>query len=174
MVPDIPDTFFMAMCVWAIVSIVYFVIGIRQVIAAVGTVRRLLWVAPLAAAVAAAPVWAWAFSVTVLSVGVDKPLVFGVAACSCCWMAFSMRPPLKPIPVGFAQILVLDEGINASIARVAASMGIAPPRLRIQRMLGGADKIMAFVGGLPQPSLVVTEGTLHRLAPEERDAILAT
>ncbi len=159
--------------VWLCVAVFYLVIGRRQVVEAGGTMRRLAWVAPLAAAIAVGPLWVWAFAERFLTTGADETLVVSLSTLSFMWMALTMRPPLKAFPIGAAQPLVLDEKINASIASVAAAMRIAPPRLRIHQIVGGAGKILAFAGGLPQPSIIVTSGALHRLSPVERDAILA-
>lgn len=69
--------------------------------------------------------------------------------------------------------LVVDEQFNSRVAELAAAIGVRPPVVRLVRSLSGVQEAAAFAGGLPAPSLVVTDGILHRLAPEERDAIVA-
>ena len=56
---------------------------------------------------------------------------------------------------------------------MAGAMGIAPPRLRLLRSVGGAQRVLAWAGGLPAPSVIVTDGLLTRLDDVERDAVIA-
>jgi Zn-dependent protease with chaperone function/Flp pilus assembly protein TadD len=69
--------------------------------------------------------------------------------------------------------LVDDEQFNSRVEVLAEAIGVRTPVVRLVRSLSGEQQAAAFAGGLPAPSLVVTDGILHRLAPEERDAIVA-
>jgi hypothetical protein len=66
-----------------------------------------------------------------------------------------------------------DAQIVADIEKIAASMQITPPRVRLLRTVGGPLRVAAWVGGLPKPSLVITDGVVNRLRPIERNAIVA-
>ena len=84
-----------------------------------------------------------------------------------------MRPPLGSRATGTDSTLVTDDALNCSVTTIASAMGIRAPRLFKKRITGRTDRIEAYVGGLPQPSVVVMDGVLYRLSPAERDAILA-
>ena len=59
------------------------------------------------------------------------------------------------------------------IAELSGKLGLAPPRVHVSRTLAASLGVQARVMGLASPLLVVDDGILHRLEPEERDAILA-
>jgi Zn-dependent protease with chaperone function len=86
----------------------------------------------------------------------------------------SLLPPARfrgrrePLP------LIADNTLLSRVAELARSMGVSPvPRVRLLGSTSGSLTTLAWVGGLPAPSLVVTDGLLHRVTPDERDSIVA-
>jgi Zn-dependent protease with chaperone function len=73
----------------------------------------------------------------------------------------------------FCAAPVVDSAVLASTARIAAAMKIQTPKLWLDRRLGKRTGISAFVFFLAQPTVFITEGLIHRLSADERDAILA-
>jgi Zn-dependent protease with chaperone function/Flp pilus assembly protein TadD len=69
--------------------------------------------------------------------------------------------------------LVRDEAFLARMAELAGRMGLRVPVVRLLPTGGGELQAQALAGGLVAPSLVVSDGILHRLAPDERDATMA-
>jgi Flp pilus assembly protein TadD len=69
--------------------------------------------------------------------------------------------------------LVEDAAFLARVAELAARMGLPTPVVRMVTSLGGEQQALAFAGGLTAPSVVVTDGILHRLDADERDAVVA-
>lgn len=59
------------------------------------------------------------------------------------------------------------------VAELSLRMGVPTPRVRTIPSDGGELATMAFMSSVTAPTLLVTGGVLHRLQPEERDAILA-
>lgn len=159
--------------VWLGTVIVYFFRGWRQTVEGGGTIFRLAWVAPLAAAIALAPVWAWLLTAPVPAAPEQKIFMAILTIFSVGWINLSLGPPLGSRATGADSTLVTDETLNSRVTTIASAMGIRAPRLFKKRIAGRTDRIAAFAGGLPQPSVVVMDGVLHRLAPAERDAILA-
>ena len=72
----------------------------------------------------------------------------------------------KPLP------LLEDPELLARIADISGRMGVPVPRARVAGTLGHMQALAA-VFGLQAPSLLLADGILHRLAPGERDAIIA-
>ncbi len=64
------------------------------------------------------------------------------------------------------------DGFQEQLLASAATMQIAPPVVRIIPSFGVLE-VQAFAGGLPQPSIAISDGTILRLEPKERDAIVA-
>ena len=52
-------------------------------------------------------------------------------------------------------------------------MHISVPLLRLFHSMSGSQQIMAYVGTLQAPQIVVTDGCLNRLPSDECDAIVA-
>lgn len=59
------------------------------------------------------------------------------------------------------------------LQHVSSRIGVSTPVARQVPSGGGAMLLMAFAGGLPQPSITVTDGILLRLKDDEADAIIA-
>jgi Zn-dependent protease with chaperone function/Flp pilus assembly protein TadD len=69
--------------------------------------------------------------------------------------------------------LVEEEAFLARVAELARRMGLPVPVVRLLPTGGGELQAQALAGGLVAPSLVVADGILHRLDPDERDATMA-
>jgi Zn-dependent protease with chaperone function/Flp pilus assembly protein TadD len=102
------------------------------------------------------------------SLGVTLLLVWNVVA-----LLTALGRPVRltyrdgPLP------LVEDETFLARVAELSARMGVPTPVVRMVTSLGGEQQALAFAGGLTAPSVVVTDGILHRLDAAERDAVVA-
>jgi Zn-dependent protease with chaperone function/Flp pilus assembly protein TadD len=101
-------------------------------------------------------------------------VALGATAISVLAGLVSMLPPVRfrgrrePLP------LITDESFLSRVAELARSLGVSPiPRVRLLGSISSSLTALAWVGGLPAPSLVVSDGILHRVTPDERDAILA-
>lgn len=68
---------------------------------------------------------------------------------------------------------VRDPAFLQMVRELAGRIGIRTPVVRLLPSISGDLMTHAAAGGLPAPSLVVSDGILHRLAPEERDAVVA-
>jgi Zn-dependent protease with chaperone function/Flp pilus assembly protein TadD len=158
---------------WLVLAIFYVRVGWQQCREAQGTLVRLASVAAAMSLVALLPAWIWLAMLAYHADGTPDPtfalLISGVSALGSA--RFFPRPHRAsnkpPLP------LVDDAQIVADINKIAASMQISPPRVRLLATVGGALRVAAWVGGLPKPSLVITDGVVHRLSPVERNAIVA-
>lgn len=168
---DANDRIGLVVTAWFWVALVYIGLGVRQIREAGGTFTRLIWVAALASAIALLPLTTWALVRPDDSQSPADTLLLIIWGLSCLWVGLFMRPPLSRR--GRTLPLVADAGVNSGVARVATAMGIPAPRVRRRELFGGATKIGAWAGGLPQPSVVVSEGMLHRLTADEGTAIIA-
>lgn len=139
-----------------------------------GGSRRRLW----AVSLAATTLTLLPLSVGLLALSLDPdrdPVVFAPAICLSVVAGFGVVPALKP-PVYFQNQtlpLVTDESILSRLAVLATRMKLAVPTVRLFRTASCDLQAQAWAGGLPQPSLVVTDGILHRLEPVECDTIVA-
>ncbi|MBT5020213.1 MAG: M48 family metalloprotease [Planctomicrobium sp.] len=88
------------------------------------------------------------------------------------WSSFYLSPPVR--------IKGSDDALNeyteplflSRLEEMCAKLGIRVPVVRLLNSAGGAMGIQAFAGGLPAPSLVVSDGVIHRLSEKEADAIV--
>ncbi|MHC4403744.1 MAG: tetratricopeptide repeat protein [Planctomycetota bacterium] len=159
---------------WVVVSAVYLAIARRQRIHGGGTIRRWLGVSLATAALAVAPYGVWTFADGLL-LHKEAGHVYALAATiiSAFIVAFSLGPPVRLLHSKRQLHLVDDEAFLARVGELAEKMGIAVPRVRLLRSTSEMMQALAFAGGLPAPSLVVSDGVLHRLAPAERDGVVA-
>ncbi|MEW4526458.1 tetratricopeptide repeat protein [Maioricimonas sp. JC845] len=68
--------------------------------------------------------------------------------------------------------LVTDEAFLGRVGELSNKLGLRTPRVRMLRTPASTQPAMAWVGGMPAPSLVVTDGILHRLEKDERDFVI--
>lgn len=83
-----------------------------------------------------------------------------------------IRPTFRLIGTKQALPEYVDLGFRARVQRMSELLNIKPPVVRLLNSPGGAMQVQAFAGGLPAPSLVVSDGVFHRLSEKEADAIL--
>ena len=67
---------------------------------------------------------------------------------------------------------VEDESFLDRVQELAGRMQVATPVVRLLRSPSAEQVTLAYVGGIQAPCIVVTDGLLTRLDPEERDAII--
>ena len=103
----------------------------------------------------------WSFAVTLL-------LAWNVVA-----LLTALGRPVRLAYRKGALPLVEDAPFLARISELSAKMGLPAPVVRLVTSLGGEQQALAFAGGLTAPSVVVTDGILHRLDADERDAVVA-
>ncbi|MCA9030292.1 MAG: M48 family metalloprotease [Planctomycetaceae bacterium] len=96
------------------------------------------------------------------------------AVLSCGYLVWHMRQILLPTVRWISGSNALPEAAPEVVSRVheiCAAMGI--PNLTTRLLPSMNLEADAYAGGLIAPSVVVGDGILHRLKPNERDAILA-
>jgi Zn-dependent protease with chaperone function/Flp pilus assembly protein TadD len=159
---------------WLLLSLAYCGVGYRQSREGGGTIRRLVGVAGGAALIALLPLFVWMAVQAIHHVGfVETTETLLLTGLSGVWMALVLRPPHRPYANRPPLPLVEDESLLARVKSLATAMRIAPPRVRLVRSVGGAQRVLAWAGGLPKPTILVTDGLLSRLDERERDAVLA-
>ncbi|HKD37951.1 MAG TPA: hypothetical protein VKB78_14160, partial [Pirellulales bacterium] len=145
--------------IWLLLTIAYCWAGYRQSREGGGTIRRLIGVAAAAAVVALSPLFVWMVVQVMHPVGfVESTEALLVTGLSSFWMALVLRPPLRPYPSRPRLPVVEDETVIDRVKTLAKAMGIAPPRVRLMRSVGGAQRVLAWAGGLPKPIIIVTDG----------------
>ncbi|MBI1853535.1 MAG: M48 family metalloprotease [Planctomycetes bacterium] len=163
-----------AMVLFVLLSIAFALYGRPQMKDGGGTWRRLVGVACYGAALTCAPLVAWG-AVAVRDAGMDSAGQVAVIwmGLSCVVVGLLIGPPLDWLRSKHPMPLATDPTTLARVADIARALGIAPPRLRIRGSTSVSLETQAYAGGLVAPSIVATDGILHRLDPKERDAILA-
>jgi Zn-dependent protease with chaperone function/tetratricopeptide (TPR) repeat protein len=162
--------------VFGVMLPVFFLSGLRQRRLAGGSWRRLFWVALALAALQTAPVLA-AFLLLRWRPGFPTEgnllfvafLVFGVHFA---WHWAHLRPVRWKQARG-APPLLEDAAVLGRIAQLAGRLGVAPPQTRLVRSPFLLQQNQALIIGLAAPTMVLFDGILHRLAPDERDAVIA-
>ncbi len=102
------------------------------------------------------------------------PVVLGFAVLGVAYGAMTLGPPLRVPGTKDPQPLVDDKQFLARLSEISARLGVHPtPRARLLRTAGGQLQTMAWAGGIVAPSIYVTDGVMHRLRPDEREAIVA-
>ncbi|NLY02678.1 MAG: M48 family metalloprotease [Rhodopirellula sp.] len=159
--------------VWFVVAVIYLAAGYKQRKAGGGSVLRWFWVSAVAAALAVLPLAVWAILGGCLSL---ETFSFGAALLVTIISAFSVSLSLSPpgkIP-GVKRSLPFADNAEfvARVDELAGRMRISTPQVQVAKTIG-ALAAQAGAGGLPAPSLVVTDGVMHRLARDERDVVVA-
>jgi Zn-dependent protease with chaperone function len=152
-----------------------FRIGWRQKVEGGGSIARWLSVCTVVTLGCLSPLVIY----TLLATGgrhdvTHVPFVLGFAVLGAVYGAVTLGPPLRVPGTKDPQPLVDDSQFLARLSEVSARLGVRPtPRARLLRTAGGQLQTMAWAGGIVAPSVYVTDGVMHRLRPEERDAIVA-
>ncbi len=145
-------------------------IGWTQMREGGGTVGRLAWTAARLSLLGSVPSLA---AILLRAMGIDVwPGAPSLA--SCLALSMSVTAVNAPRLAGSKDPLPLpdDPELLARIADISQRMGIPAPRTRVAGTLGSMQAL-AGVFGLQAPSMLLADGILHRLAPGERDAIIA-
>lgn len=149
--------------------------GERQRREAGGSKRQLWLVAATATAISLVP-----FGISLIACGLAPNHDLTVLGCGVVLSLFAglnvtrfVRPPVFYPGIDDALPLVTDDVFLNRISELAARMELDRPTIRLLRSTSADQQSLAWAGGLPKPSLVVTDGMLHRLGPDERDAIVA-
>ncbi len=161
---------------WILHLSVNLIVGLRQKQEANGTWRRLFFVAAIVAGMQTLPV-TLVFILTAVefsginerSLSVTLPIVWFL---NFLCLISVMRPPFEFIRTSKALPIVEDVSFLDRVREIAVSMQLPTPPVRIWRTGGSELQVMAAVGGLPAPSLVVFDGMMHRLNTDEQDAII--
>lgn len=159
---------------WLMLTVYCIVVGWPEKQAVKGSFWRLLWVSAYFGALGALPALIIAFFVTRGPVsGEQWYIAFVSTLCS----LLGLTPALLPLVVlrETKQKLpqVTDEKFLLRLESLAKRMDISTPLVRRWPSLTGSQDVMAFAGTPHAPQLVVTDGTIHRLEPDECDFILA-
>ena len=160
--------------IWAVVLVVYLTTAWRQRREGGGSIWRWLWVSLATATLAVAPYAVWALDARFLGMlRSGQTLVWIATAVSIVLVSLSLVPPVRLRYTKKQLDLVEDVGFLGRVEDLAARLGIGVPRVRLLLSTSETMEAQAWAGGLPAPSLVITDGVLHRLAPGERDGIVA-
>ena len=165
------------LAVWSVLFFLNILAGWRQSREGQGTLLRLLGVAAYVAGLQILPLVALAGLLRTGLLGTETSQQTGTATVCFLyagfWVMMSMRPTLRPMAGKEPLPFVEEPGFAERLQEIADTLGIKPPVARQLNSGGGSMPISAFAGGLPAPSIVVSDGVLLRLAPLERDAIVA-
>ena len=159
---------------WALMSTINVLVGWRQTAEASGSLWRLSYVAAGLGVLEILPLGVWA-TLVVCQRGtvVDVWLVPTATFISLVATVPMLRPPLRLRGTKTVLPRVNDEVFLKRIAELARSMHVPVPLVRLRPSITGSQQALAFVGCLPAPQLVVSDGILQRLSPAERDAVVA-
>ena len=168
------DAWMIAGGVWLFLLVCGVMIGRPQTREAYGSNRRLLWVAAFLALMGTLPALVTALFSLLGPVVANQYRVaaFSILINLLCLTAF-LLPPVRLRGTKEKLPLVTDESFVQRVARLSQKMGLPVPLVRLLPSVTGAQQALAFVGTLQAPQLVVTDGILNRLKPEECDAIVA-
>ena len=153
------------------------VIGNRQRKEAGGSWGRLLIVAAALAIPQMGPLFAGGILYVINGSAIDMFNVFmaGVASCCICsfWTRLYMLPPTRWIGSREAMPQIDDVEFQNRLEGIAEKLGIKTPVVRLIPSAGGTMGLHGFAGGLPKPSLVLSDGIMLRFKEQETDAIVA-
>jgi Zn-dependent protease with chaperone function/tetratricopeptide (TPR) repeat protein len=154
----------------------FFLSGLRQRREARGSWRRLFWVALALAALQTLPIvaalllWHWR---PWLSYRSALPYVTPLVLAAHFLWHLAHLGAVRWVRSRQAPSLLEDPVVLERITHLADRLGIAPPLTRLVRSPSSLQTTQAFVTGLAAPTMVLFDGILYRLTPEERDAIIA-
>ena len=150
--------------------------GYRQMREGEGTFSRLakvcalaglLQIAPLLAVLALTPILSDVWSHQILSVGLLSLVICVIV------VTLILLPPARWLGSQDELPLIEDLDVIEGLRGIAQRLGIRSPVARKIPSCGGNLAVMGFAGGLPAPSIAISDGILLRLTREERNAILA-
>lgn len=151
--------------------------GNRQRREGAGTWRRLILVAFVMGVIQAVPIQS-ALGLLLISASemdIDNalilaPILFLIISF---WTGLYLLPPLRWSGSSDGLPKVTDVQFQTRLRSMSEQLGIATPVARMLPSCGGIMGLQGFAGGLPQPSLIVSDGILMRLSPYEAAAIVA-
>jgi Zn-dependent protease with chaperone function/Flp pilus assembly protein TadD len=158
---------------WVFLASINVAVGRAQTAEAGGSVVRLVSVAGALGLLEALPLGVWAaFAACAGAVQVNGWFAAGLT--SLCLLATMplLTPPIHIRVKGFRLPRVENREFLKRVAELAQQMDVPIPVVRLWRSTG-SQPALAFAGTLQAPQLLVTDGILTRLAPLERDAVVA-
>jgi len=159
---------------WALLSTINAIVGWGQTAEASGSLWRLMYVAAGLGVLEVLPLGVWAtLLVCQRADWVDLWLVSIAIFISLVATVPMLHPPLRLRGTKTMLPRVNDELFLQRITELARSMNVPVPLVRLRPSITGSQQALAYVGCLPAPQLVVSDGILQRLSPAERDAIVA-
>ncbi len=165
-----------ALIVAGLLTLINVVVGRRQRKEGGGTVGRLWWVAAVVAGLQTLPLLAGLLVAIILHDEQQQEVLLTTLPYFFLFNVLTLFPALKPparlLHTKEALPLVEDAPFQQRVTWLAGQLDLPPPPVRLIRSVGGELSALALAGGLVSPSLVVTDGILHRLASDERDAII--
>jgi len=159
---------------WILLTFTNIAVGRAQTAEAAGSVVRLLWVATALGLLEALPlaVWATLAACHVTAEGLGW-LAGGLTVLCLIGTLTILQPPVRMRAKGMTLPRVKDGEFLKRVAELANQMHVPVPVVRLWASTSGTQQALAFAGTIQAPQLVVTDGILTRLAPLERDAIVA-
>jgi Zn-dependent protease with chaperone function len=159
---------------WVFLTLTNVAVGRAQTAEASGSVVRLLWVAGALAVLEALPLGVWAtLAACEGTAQVNGWFAGGVTGLCILATIPVLTPPITLRAKGVNLPRVDDREFLKRVAELAHQMHVPVPVVRLWRSITGSQQALAFAGTLQAPQLVVTDGILTRLAPLERDAVVA-
>lgn len=159
---------------WVMAIIFNAVAGWRQKVEASESFAWLVWVAAYFGVLQILPLLVWAAFVSFGGIRqIQLVMAAGMTVLSLALTVPCFLPPVRLPGTKERLPRVADEPFLARVAELAAKMNVQVPIVRLWPSLTGSQKAHAYVGTIQAPQLVVTDGILRRLAPAERDAIVA-
>jgi Zn-dependent protease with chaperone function/Tfp pilus assembly protein PilF len=159
---------------WVLLSTINAIVGWRQTSEASGSLWRLCYVAAGLGVFEVLPLGVWAALLDCNRANsMDWRLVLGLTFLSLIATFPMLHPPVRLRGARNKLPRVDDEVFLSRIAELARSMNVPVPLVRLLPSVTGSQRALAFVGCLPAPQMVVSDGILHRLSPVERDAVVA-
>ncbi|TWT42817.1 heat shock protein HtpX [Thalassoglobus neptunius] len=89
------------------------------------------------------------------------------------WSSLYLLPPTRWVGSTEAMPIIEDAEFQQRLKEISTDMEIEAPIARLIPTPNGNLAFQGFAGGLPKPSLTISDGILMRLSGEERDAIVA-
>ncbi len=156
---------------WGMVFLFYLAIGTRQRREGRGSLGRLAWVSGATATMAISPLLVGVL-IAVDDAGAGLPALLATLV-TAVLVSHSLRPAVQWNQGTQSLTLVDDQEFLNSVKQLTSAMRLRFVPTRLLTSYCGTMETQAFAGGLPAPSLVVSDGIFQRLSAEEREAIVA-